>query len=164
MHPLKKVQIAYLKVDEAPLEVFSKYADIVDVFSPKLATKLPKYTNINDHASKLVDNQQPLYSLIYSLGPVELEILKAYIKNNLAHGFIRPSKFHFRVPIFFDKKPDKSLELYVDYQDFNNLTIKNQYPLLLVGKLLDWLSRAWYFIQLDLTNLYYQIRIREGDK
>ncbi len=56
---------------------------------------------------------------------MELETLKAYIKNNLASGFIRPSKSPARVPILFDKKPDSSLRLYVDYQDLNNLTIKN---------------------------------------
>ena len=92
---------------------------------------------INNHTIKLVDDWQPLYGLVYSLGPMKLETLNAYIKNNLTNGFIRSSKFSVRAPIFFDKKPDKSLRLYVDYQDLNNLTIKNQYLLSLVRKLLD---------------------------
>ncbi len=71
---------------------------------------------------------------------MELKTLKAYIKNNLANIFIKPSKSLAGAPIFFDKKPDGSLRLYVDYQGLNNLTIKNWYPLLLVGNSLNWLD------------------------
>ena len=56
---------------------------------------------------------------------MELEILKACIKNNLANGFIRPFKSPAGVLIFFDKKPDDNLRLCVDYQGFNKLIIKN---------------------------------------
>ncbi len=73
---------------------------------------------------------------------MELEILKAYIENNLANGFIWPSKPPVGVYILFDKKPDGSLRLYVDYQGLNNLTIKNRYPLPLVGESLDRLGWA----------------------
>ncbi len=164
VHLSKKAQIAYLKADETPTKVPSKYADFADVFSLKLAAELPVHTRINDHAIELVDDWQLLYVPIYSLGPMELEILKAYIENNLASGFIRPFKSPTGAPIIFDKKPDGSLRLCVDYQSLNNLTIKNQYPLPLVGESLDRLGRARRFTQLDLTNAYYQIRIREGDK
>ena len=68
---------------------------------------------------------------------MELEILKAYIKNNLFNGFIRLSKFPARAPIFFDKKLVGSLKLYMNYQNLNNLTLKTRYPLFLVGELLD---------------------------
>ncbi len=164
MHPLKKAQIAHLKADKAPTKVLSKYADFADVFSPKLAAELPEHTGINDHAIELVDDRQPPYGPTYSLGPVELETLKAYIKNNLASGFIRLSKSPTRASILFDKKPDGSLSLCVDYQGLNNLTIKNWYPLLLVGELLNWLGRARHFTQLDLTNVYHRMRIREGNE
>ena len=56
MHPSIKAQVAYLKVNEAPTKVASKYADFADVFSPKLATELPKHMGINDYAIELVDN------------------------------------------------------------------------------------------------------------
>ena len=145
MHPSKRAQIAHLKVDEAPSEISSKYADFADVFSPKLAAELPKYIKINDYAIELIDDQQLPYGPIYSLGPVKLEILKAYIENNLVSGFIRPSKSLVGVPILFDKKPNGSLKLYVNYQGLNNLIIKNQYHLPLIGELLDQLGRAQWF-------------------
>ncbi len=81
---------------------------------------------MNDHAINLVNDWQPLYGSIYSLKPMELEILKAYIENNLASGFIRPSNSPAGVPILFDKKPDGSLRLCVDYQDINHQTIKKR--------------------------------------
>ena len=136
VHPSKGAQIAYLKADKTPIEVPNEYADFADVFSLKLAAKLPEHRTSN-HTIKLVDDQQPLYSLIYSLGPIKLEILKAYIKNNLINGFIRPFKSPTGAPISLDKKPDSSLRLYVNYQRLNNLTIKNQYPLPLVKELLN---------------------------
>ncbi len=140
MYPSKKAQIAHLKADKAPTKVSSEYADFADVFLPKLASELPEHMGIYDHAIKLVDDRQPLYGPIYSLGPVELETLKAYIENNLANSFIRPSKSPARASILFDKKPDGSQRLSVDYQGLNNLTIKNWYPLPLVGKSLDQLN------------------------
>ena len=42
--------------------------------------------------------------------------------------------------------------------------IKNQYPLLLIGKALDQLGKAKQFTQFELTSIYHQIRIKEGDK
>ncbi len=164
MYLSRRAQISQLNADEAPTKVSSKYADFAEVFLPKLAVELPEHIRINDHAIELVDHWQLLYSPIYSLEPVELETLKAYIKNNLANDFIRPSKSLVGAPILFNKKPDGSLRLCVDYRGLNNLTIKNQYPLPLLKKSLDRLGRARRFTQLDLTNAYHQIRIREGDK
>ncbi len=56
---------------------------------------------------------------------MELETLKTYIENNLANNFIKPFKSPAEVAILFDKKPNGSLRLYVDYQGLNNQTIKN---------------------------------------
>ena len=111
----KKAQIAHLKVDEALIKIPSKYADFADVFSLKLVAELPKHTRIHDHAIELVDDWQLSYGLIYSLSLVELKILKAYIKNNLANNFIKPFKSPAKVSIIFDKKSYSSLRLYVDY-------------------------------------------------
>ena len=69
-----------------------------------------------------------------------------------------------RAPILFDKKPDKSLRLCVDYQGLNNITIKNQYLLYLIGESLDQLDLAKQFIQLDLTNAYHWIKIYKNNE
>ena len=102
--------------------------------------ELPENTGINEYAIKLEKRKQPVFGPIYSLSPIELEILKTYIETNLANGFIRLSKSPVRVPIFFDWKPDKNLRFCVDYWDLNNITIKNQYMLLLIRKSLNQLG------------------------
>ncbi len=56
MHSLRKAQRAHLKVDEAPIEVFNKYANFADVLLPKLDIELLKHMNINNYTIKLVDD------------------------------------------------------------------------------------------------------------
>ena len=48
-------QVFGLIAEEAFIKVPAKYLDFADVFSPDLASKLPKYTKIKNHAIKLVD-------------------------------------------------------------------------------------------------------------
>ena len=105
-----------------------------------------KNIGINKHAIELQNGKQRPYWPIYSLGPLELETLKTYIKTHLKTGFIQLSKSLASAPILFDKKPDGSLWLGVNYQGLNKLTIKNQYPLSLIGEALEELSRATQFI------------------
>ena len=119
---------------------------------------------MNEHAIKLEEDKQPSFGPIYNLGSMGVKTLKTYIETNLANGFIRPSKSSAGALILFDWKPDGSFHLCVEYQGFNNISIKKQYPLPLIGKLLDWLGWAKRFTQLDLTNAYHWIRICEGDK
>ena len=165
IQPFCKLQVSGLIAEEAPTRVPAKYSDFADIFSADLASELPEHTRINDHTIKLVDSyQQPPYGPIYNLGPVELETLKAYIKTNLANGFIRPSKLPVGAPILFDRKSNGSLRLCVNYWGLNNLTIKNRYPLPLIGELLDRLGRVIWFTELDLTSAYHQMRICKGNK
>ena len=77
--------------------------------------ELPENTRMKKHAIKLEEDKQPPFGPIYNLGQIELETVKIYIKTNLTNGFIRPSKSPTKVPILFDKKPNESFRLYVDY-------------------------------------------------
>ncbi len=170
IHPSRVPQVlegpilAALQWDKASTEIPAEYSDYTDVFSSDLVMELLENTGINEHAIELIEGKQRPYAPVYALSPVELETLKTYIKTHLKTGFIRPSKSLTGAPILFDKKPDGSLRLCVNYRDLNNLTIKNRYPLPLIGESLDRLGRAKRFTQLDLTNAYHQMRIRKGDK
>ena len=115
VYPSRRPQISGLIAKQASTKVPAEYLDFADVFSLNLASELPKYTGINDHAIELVKGWQPPYGLIYSLEPLELKTLKAYIETNLANRFIRPSKSSAGAPILFNRKSDGSLRLCVDY-------------------------------------------------
>lgn len=125
----------------------------------KILQKFLKWTGNNNYAIDLIKKQQLSYKLIYSLGSVEIETLKTYIKTNLGNSFIRPFKSLVGALILFVKKPNRRFELCFDYKDLNNLTIKNLYLLSLIGESLDWLGYTKRFSQLNLISAYYWICI-----
>ena len=77
--------------------------------------ELPKNTRINEYTIDLIDGKQPLYKLVYTFSPVKLEILNTYIEIYLKTGFIRSSKSSTSTLIQFDKKPNNSLHLCINY-------------------------------------------------
>lgn len=122
---------------KAPITIPEKYLDYNNHFSKKLAAVLIKHTKINIHAINLKKDKQSPYRPIYSLRLVELEILKTYIKTNLANNFIQPSKFPASALILFNQKLDRNFQFCVNYQDLNNFTIKNQHSFPLIEKFLN---------------------------
>ncbi len=117
--------LAALQWNEAPTKILAEYSNYIDVFSTDLAMELPKNIGMNEHAIELIEGKQPPYGPIYTFSLMELETLKSYIKIYLKTGFIQPFKSPARALILFDKKPDGSFRLCIDYRGLNNLTIKN---------------------------------------
>ena len=127
IYPSCQTQVAALTSEETGMP--AEYSDFSNVFSSDSAVELLEHIEINNHPINLLDNKQLPYGPIYSLRPVELEMLKTYIKANLASSFITSSKSSANAAILFIRKKDDSLRLCVVYQGLNNLTIKNRYLL-----------------------------------
>jgi len=141
-----------------------EYNEFQHVFSSQNADKLPEHRTY-DCAIDLIDPKiLPPFKPLYNLSAPELAALDEYVKENLAKGFIRPSKSPAGAPIFFVKKKDGSLRPCVDYRELNSLTVKNRYPLPLITELLDRLGNSRIFTKIDLKGAYNLIRIREGDE
>jgi hypothetical protein len=51
-----------------------------------------------------------------------------------------------------------------DYQALNAITVKNQYPLPLISKLINKLQGAKYFTKLDVHWGFNNVLIKEGDE
>ena len=111
----KQAQVRALLFDEAFTEVPAKYSNYSNIFSVENAAELLETTRINEHIIKLEEGKQPPFSSIYSLKPVELKILKTYIKTNLANSFIWLFKSPIEASILFDRKLDRSFYLCIDY-------------------------------------------------
>ena len=94
----------------------------------------------------------------------EREELKKFIDENKRSGRIRESTPPMASPFFFIKKADGSLRAIQDYRKLNESTIKNKYPLPLIGELIDKVKTAKFITKLDVRWGYYNIRIREGDE
>jgi hypothetical protein len=69
-----------------------------------------------------------------------------------------------RALILFVKKASGELRLCVDYRGLNEGTIKNRYPLPLIRETLDQLSKARYYITLDIRDAYNLIRVAAGEE
>jgi hypothetical protein len=91
-------------------------------------------------------------------------VLEEFIEENLSSGRIRPSKSPMASPFFFVKKADGKLRPTQDYRKLNKATIKNRYPLPLIGELIDKLKGAKHFTKLDVRWGYNNVRIKEGDE
>ena len=102
--------------------------------------------------------------MIYKCSPAELEATREYIEKNLRKGFLKHSQSPCGSPIVFARKKDGTLRICVDYRGLNKLTIKNRYPLPLIGELLERISTAKRFTKLDVRDGYNRLRMAEGEE
>jgi hypothetical protein len=65
--------------------------------------------------------------------------------------------------VLFMEKKDGTQWMCVDYQSFNEVTIKNKYPLLRIEDLFDQMKGPSVFLKIDLRSGYHQLKIQESD-
>ena len=140
-----------------------EYHEFVDVFSKREAQQLPPHRSY-DYRILLEEGATPPYGPIYSLSPEELKVLHEYIQKNLKSQWIRHSQSLCSAPVLFTKKTDGSLRLCVDYRGLNKLTVKNRYPLPLIGETLERISQGVYFTSMDLRDGFHLLRIAKGEE
>ena len=147
--------------DPSPLP--KEFADFQDCLSTAQTVLLPSKGS-PEHTIDLLPGTAPPYGPIYPLSQRELAALRQYIEENMAAGRIRKSVSPAGAPILFVPKANGELRLCVDYRGLNKITVKNRHPLPLISEILDRLSGAKYFSNLDIKEAYYRVRIREGDE
>src|SRR5215471_4577753 len=101
---------------------------------------------------------------MYSISQWELETLHTFLEDNLNWGFIQTSESHHGAPVVFAKKKDGGLHVCMDFRGLNNITKKDQYPLLLISNLLDAPRKAPIYTKIDLWHAYHLVCICEGDE
>ncbi len=65
--------------------------------------------------------------------------------------------------MLFVRKKDELLRLCVDYQELNQVTIKNRYLLPRIDDLFDQLQGSLVFSKIDLQSGYHQLKIKPED-
>lgn len=93
IHLTRKTQIVLLLAKK--IKILAKYLDFSNVFSEKKVLILLEKTKLNQYAIKMQHGKQPFYKPICNLRLVKLEILKTYIKINLANNFIHLFKITY---------------------------------------------------------------------
>jgi hypothetical protein len=127
-----------------------RYHEYKDVFSEKEFDQLPP-RRIWDHAIELTPGFKPVDCKIYPMNQEQNRLLEEFIEENIRTGRIRPSKLPMASPFFFSMKPDQSgFRPIQDYRKLNEVTVKNRYPLPLIGELIDKLKGAKYYTKLDV--------------
>ena len=154
------------EVDSSEPEPFTlrpEYEDFRDVFDVEAAGKLAPLTG-RTHAIEVEEGKLPPWGPIYSLSDKELRVLREYIAEAQAKGWIRRSISPAGAPILFVPKKGGQLRLCVDYRGLNKVTRKNKAPLPLISEILDRLQGAKLYSKFDLKDAYHRLRIREGDE
>ena len=149
------------------VDVLSKlpeeYHDFASLFSRKEADKLPPHRPY-DHTIPLAPGKEPPFGSLYNMSRDELQVLKNYLEEHLAKGFIRASSSPAASPVIFVRKPGGGLRLCVDYRGINNLTVKNRYPLPLIRETLNMMSDSVVFTKLDIIAAFNKLRMAEGEE
>ena len=96
------------------------------------------------------DMFKPKKCRIIPLSPQEQEEVTAFLDDQLKKGYIRPSKSPQTSPVFFMPKKDGKKCMVQDYRYLNEFTVKNNYPLPLIGQLVDKLQGTKLFMKMDL--------------
>src|SRR5882724_2764171 len=139
------------------------YHEFTDMFSKSKASKLASHRPY-DLKIILDEGTTPPFGPIYSLSQEELAALCKFIDENLATGFIQPSRSPHGAPVLLIWKKDGSLRLCVDFRGLNRISKKDRYPLPLISDLLDAPRKAWIYTKIDLRHAYHLIRLSPGDE
>lgn len=140
-----------------------EYADFAGLGSEEDSRTLAEH-GPQDLVITLQEGTMLPHQPLYSLSKAELALLREYLDEYLARGWIRHSKSPAGAPILFAKKKDGSMRLCVDYRGLNKITIKNRHPLPLITESLDRLAQAKIYTKLDVREAYHRVRIKEGDE
>lgn len=82
-----------------------------------------------------------------------------YLKNLFEQAHLLQSQlFYLQVNLIF------SLNIFVDYQRLNGITIKDCYPISFIQEILNQLSQAYWCSKLEVIAVFHKIRIKEGEK
>ena len=160
---LSKVRDPEPLSQEELMQLPACYHELQSVFSKVESERLPTHRPY-DISIKLSEGSEPKWGPIYNLSVDEMSVLKGYIEDNLAKGFIQPSSSPCSSPVLFVTKKDGTLRLCVDYRSLNEITEKDRYPLPLIDSLLDRLRGAKIFTALDLRGAYNLVRVKAGDE
>ena len=149
---------------QSPEELVPKcYHSYLDIFSEKAASRFP-LRKPWDHAIDLKDTFKPKKGRLIPLSVEEQKEVSEFVDEQLAKGYIRPSKSEQTSPVFFVPKKDGRKRMVQDYRYLNEHTVRNNYPLLLISQLVDKLKGSQYFTKINLWWGYNNVRIKEGDE
>ena len=83
---------------------------------------------------------------------------------NLQKGFIHPSTFFISSSVIFVHKFGGDIQICVNYQKLNDITIKNWYSISQLQEILNCLIYTQFFIKLNIISAFYKLHNKEEDE
>jgi len=156
----EEIKEDHRKIKEMVPKKFLKWKK---VFGKVESERMPK-RKVWDYAIDLKETFKPQKGRIYPLSKNEREEVQNFVEDQLRKGYIRPSKSPQTSPVFFVGKKDGSKRMVMDYRNLNSQTVKNNYPLPLITKLIDNMGSKKVFTKMGLRWGFNNMRIKEGDE
>ena len=150
-------------LEEAQKHVPHEYWKYLNVFSKTKSERMP-VRKPWDHGIDLKQDFQPKKGRLIPLSVDEQKEVEAFLDDQLAKGYIRPSISPQTSPVFFVPEKDGKKHMVQDYRYVNEHTIKNNYPLPLISHLVDKLKGCKLFTKMDLRWGYNNVRVKEGNE
>ncbi|XP_040967149.1 uncharacterized protein [Gossypium hirsutum] len=104
---------------------------------------------------ELAPATMPISITPYRMAPTEFKELKVQLQELTDKGLVRPSYSPWSAPVLFVKK-DRSMRLCIDYRQFNNVTVKNKYPLPRIDDLFDQLRGATLYAKFSKIEFWFK--------
>ncbi len=133
------------------------------MFSEILSDSLNMHDQMK-HFIDLMKSKMFCIKFIYKMTWDELTVIWDYLNNTLKKKWIYSSSSFAETSVLFVKKSNESLHLYMNYRDFNEITVKNNYSLSLLSEMLNHFAHARYFIKINICNVYHCIWICKSDE
>jgi hypothetical protein len=124
---------------------------------------LPLSHGVHHHSIPLVPSSLPPNVCPYHHPFAQKNEIEKIVQELLQAGVIHPSTSPYSSPLVMVLKKEGTWCMCPDFCALNKLTIKDNFPILVIDDLLDELSGAQYFTKLDLRSGYHQIRMQEDD-
>jgi hypothetical protein len=118
-----------------PSEAINVVSEFLDAFPENLPGMLPKRKF--EFAIDLKPGTAPISKRAYRVSGPELVELKKQIDELLEKGYIRPSTSPWAALVLFMEKKDGTKRMCIDYRSFNEVAVKNKYPLPRIEDLFD---------------------------
>lgn len=165
----KQVNTLQIKSDHLNDALRVKLQSTVDEFSDIFGSISDKeFMETNVRAEIKTSTSEPIYTKSYPYPANLREEVEKQISKMIENGIIRASKSPYNSPIWIvPKKPNSSREkqyrLGVDFKRLNAVTISDTYPIPDITNPLASLGTSKYYITLDLTSGFHQIKMKETD-
>lgn len=148
---------------ELPIEIQDMLSGFGDIIIDDLPNELPPIRKISHHMDFIPGVSFPNKDN-YRMTPQENEEIRKQVQEFLNKGLIRESLIPCAVFAVSTPKKNGKWRMCTDSRAINKITIRYRFPSSRIEDLLDCISGAKYFSNIDLKSGYHQIRIREGDE